>query len=116
MMARAVPLVLSLLLAVSAIRPASAQEGPAPKLQYHAVKQTGWPTALEVPLGFTVEEAAAGLTSPRFMALDADGSLGFGSHTAGQVVRLPDTKRTGLVDLQQKGASNPTYVHRVLYV
>ncbi len=115
-MARAVPLVLSLLLAVSAIWPASAQEGPAPKLQYHAVKQTGWPTALEVPLGFTVEEVAAGLTSPRFMALDADGSLVFGSHTAGKVVRLRDTKRVGRFDLQQEVASNLTYVHSVLFV
>ena len=104
----------SLLMGLAATASVTAQEEPAPslithpapKLQYHAVKQADWPTALEVPVGFTVEEAAAGLTSPRFMALDADGSLVFGSHTAGKVVRLRDTRHTGYFDLQQEVAAN----------
>jgi glucose/arabinose dehydrogenase len=115
-MARITPVVLSVLMALLAAGPTSAQEGPAPNLQYHAVRQAGWPTALEVPLGFTVEEAAVGLTSPRFMALDGDGSLVFGSHTTGKVVRLRDTRRTGHFDVQQEVASNLTYVHSVLFV
>src|SRR5438093_1571817 len=66
--------------------PAAAKTRTGPPMRYHSVKEADWPTALEVPLGFTVEEVAAGLTSPRFMALDSDGSLVFGSHTAGKVV------------------------------
>ena len=110
----------ALLLVLAGIGPAAAQSEPvprqAPSLQYHSVTQADWPSALEVPLGFTVEEVAAGLTSPRFMALDADGSLVFGSHTAGQVVRLRDTRRTGYFDLQQVVASGLTYVHSVVFV
>jgi glucose/arabinose dehydrogenase len=121
---RAVVLIASLLLALKGAWPAAAQEQPAPppvtrpapRLQYHSVKQADWPTALEVPLGFIVEEAAAGLTSPRFMALDSDGSLVFGSHTAGKVVRLRDTRHTGHFDLQQEVAAGLTYVHSVLFV
>src|SRR5712691_11499498 len=115
-MARAVPIVVSALLALSAVWPASAQEVPAPKLQYHSVKEAGWPTALEVPLAFTVEQVAGGLTSPRFMALDSDGSLVFGSPTAAKVVRLRDTRHNGHFDLQQEVASNLTYVHSVVFV
>src|ERR1700716_3121013 len=111
---------ISLLMVMSGGGPAVAhgQDAPraAPAVQFHSVKEADWPTALEVPLGFTVEEAAAGLTSPRFMALDSDGSLVFGSHTAGKVVRLRDTRHTGHFDLQQEVASNLTYVHSVVFV
>ena len=120
----------SALFALSASGPATAQEEsapapapappvtlrPPPSLQYHSVNQADWPTPLEVPTGFTVEQAATGLTSPRFMALDTDGSLVFGSPTAGKVIRLRDTHHTGQFDLQQEVASDLTYVHSVVFV
>jgi glucose/arabinose dehydrogenase len=85
--------------------------------QYHAVQQPGWPHPLEVPVGFTIEEVASGLTSPRFMARDPlDGSLVYGAMTANQVVRLRDTNSDGRYDQQQVVADGLTFVHSVAFV
>lgn len=84
---------------------------------YQQVQQNGWPHPLEVPKGFTIEEAAAGLQSPRFMAIDpADGSLVYGSHTTSQVVRLRDTNGDGRYDQTQVVAGGLAAVHSVAFV
>ncbi|NJM06221.1 hypothetical protein HC891_08515 [Candidatus Gracilibacteria bacterium] len=88
--------------------------GPYP--DYVAVREPGWPTALEVPNGFTVEEVASGLKSPRFMALDSDGSIVYGSHTTNEVVRLRDTNQDGVYETKQVIAAGLAYVHSVAFV
>jgi glucose/arabinose dehydrogenase len=93
-----------------------AQSDAPPDLTYHTITAPGWAAPLEVPVGFTVDEVASGLTSPRFMALDADGSLLVAEHTAGKVVRLRDSKGTGQFDVQQDVASDLTYVNSVVFV
>jgi len=95
---------------------AAAQQQTAPAITYHAVQQPGWPLPLEVPNGFSIEEVASGLTSPRFMALDADGSLVVAEHTEGKIVRLRDTHSSGHFDTVQEIASNLTYVHSVVFM
>ena len=49
-----------------------AQSDAPPDLTYHTVTAPGWAEPLEVPIGFTVDEVASGLTSPRLMALDTE--------------------------------------------
>lgn len=84
---------------------------------YHQVQQASWPHPLEVPQGFTIEEVAAGLQSPRFMAIDpTDGSLVYGSHTTSQVVRLRDTNGDGRYDQTQIVAGGLAAVHSVAFV
>ncbi|GAC1317472.1 MAG: sorbosone dehydrogenase family protein [Chloroflexota bacterium] len=95
--------------------PVHAQSSP-PPLTYRTVRQSDWPMPLEVPPGFTVEEVARGLTSPRFMALDDDGSLVIAEHTEGKVVRLRDTRGNGTFDFQQEVARDLTYVHSVVFM
>lgn len=91
----------------------SAGNGPT---QYHAVQQPGWPHPLEVPQGFTIEEAAAGLSGPRFMAVDpTNGSLVYGSATTGQVMRLTDTNGGRRYDQQQVIAAGLAAVHSVAF-
>jgi glucose/arabinose dehydrogenase len=83
---------------------------------YVQVRRPGWPTALEVPQGFTVEEAASGLVAPRFMAIDpADGSLVYGSHARSEVVRLRDDNGDGRYETQQVVAGGLPYVHSVAF-
>jgi glucose/arabinose dehydrogenase len=94
---------------------AAAQSEQGPAVNYHTVQADGWPLPLEVPTGFTVEEVANGLTSPRFMALDTDGSLVVAEHTAGKIVRLRDTHGNGQFDLHQDVATDLTYVHSVVF-
>jgi glucose/arabinose dehydrogenase len=94
--------------------PALAEQAPA--LQYHGIQQAGWPGPLEVPVGFTLDEVASGLTSPRFMAMDVDGSLVVAEHTEGKVVRLRDGAHVGHFDVQQDVANNLTYVNSVIFV
>jgi len=84
--------------------------------QYRAVEQAGWPTPLEVPTGFTVEEVAGGLRGPRFMARDADGSLVFGSSTTDTVVRLRDNDGDGYYETEQLVAEGLPFVHSVAFV
>lgn len=85
-------------------------------LRYHAVQKPGWPAALEVPEGFTVEEAASGVPAPRFMARDPrDGSLVYGSSVNGQVVRLSDTNGDRRYDRTQIVADGLTFVHSVVF-
>ncbi|GIV98343.1 MAG: hypothetical protein KatS3mg057_3000 [Herpetosiphonaceae bacterium] len=84
--------------------------------QYHPVQRQRWPAALEVPEGFTVEEVASGLTTPRFMALDSDGSLVYGSHTTGTVVRLRDGDGDGRYEGKQTIAGGLSFVHSVAFV
>lgn len=87
-----------------------------PAISYRAIRQSDWPMPLEVPSGFTVDQVASGLTSPRFMALDADGSVVVAEHTEGKVVRLRDTTGSGRFDLQQEIAHDLTYVHSVAFI
>lgn len=85
--------------------------------QYRQVQAPGWPHPLEVPLGFTIEEVASGLTAPRFMAIDpANGSLVYGSSTTSQVMRLIDTNRDGRYDQQQVVAGGLAAVHSVAFI
>lgn len=86
--------------------------GPA----YVAVRQPGWPGALEVPEGFTVTEAASGLNRPRFMAIDpADGSLVYASDGASEVVRLRDGDGDGVYEERRRIAGGLEYVHSVAF-
>jgi glucose/arabinose dehydrogenase len=72
---------------------------------------------LEVPVGFTIQEAAAGLAAPRFMAIDpADGTVVYGSHTTSQVVRLRDWNGDGRFDQAQTIAGGLAAVHSVAFV
>jgi glucose/arabinose dehydrogenase len=85
--------------------------------QYHQVQAPGWPHPLEVPSGFTIEEAASGIPAPRFMALDPlDGSLVYGSSTTSQVIRLRDTNGDGRYDQTQLVAGGLAAVHSVAFV
>ncbi len=85
--------------------------------QYHRVQQPGWPAPLEVPAGFTIEEAASNIPPPRFMARDPlNGSLVYGSSQTGQVIRLIDTNGDGRYDQQQVVASGLPFVHSVAFV
>lgn len=90
-------------------------DNAAPEGTYHSVTGPGWAAPLEVPVGFTVDEVASGLTSPRFMALDTDGSLIVAEHIPGKVVRLRDSNGAGHFDLQQDVASDLTYVNSVVF-
>src|SRR6266545_3598581 len=86
-------------------------------LQYHQVQAPGWPHPLEVPAGFTIDEVASGVPSPRFMAIDPlNGSLVYGSSTASQVVRLIDTNGDGRYDQTQIVAGGLAAVHSVAFV
>jgi glucose/arabinose dehydrogenase len=92
----------------------TAGNGP---IQYHAVQAPGWPHPLEVPVGFTIDEVASGVPSPRFMALDpVNGSLVYGSSTTSQVVRLIDTNGDGRYDQQQIVAGGLAAVHSVAFI
>jgi glucose/arabinose dehydrogenase len=85
--------------------------------QYHAVQQAGWPYALEVPVGMTIEEVYSGLYSPRFMALDpADGSLVVADKNANNLVRLRDTNSDGRYDQQQLIADGFDVMHSVTFL
>jgi glucose/arabinose dehydrogenase len=84
--------------------------------QYHAVQQPGWPHPLEVPVGFTIEEVASDIPSPRFMTVDPfSNGLIYGSSTTSQVVRLIDDNGDGRYDRHQIVAAGLTAVHSVLY-
>src|SRR5215212_6301869 len=86
-------------------------------LQYHQVQAPGWPHPLEVPNGFTIDEVASGIPSPRFMALDPlNGSLVYGSSTTSQVIRLIDTNGDGRYDQTQIVAGGLAAVHSVAFV
>jgi glucose/arabinose dehydrogenase len=93
-----------------------AQDQQPPDVAYHSVQAAGWDMPLEVPVGFTVDEVASGLSSPRFMTLDTDGSLVVAEHVPGKVVRLRDTHGNGHFDLHQDVASDLTYVHSVVFM
>ncbi|NJN16339.1 MAG: sorbosone dehydrogenase family protein [Oscillochloris sp.] len=84
--------------------------------EYVQVRRDGWPTALEVPAGFTVEEVASGLNRPRFMAIDPnDGSLVYASDGASEVVRLRDTNGDGVYETRRRIAAGLEYVHSVAF-
>ncbi len=85
--------------------------------QYHPVQQPGWPYALEVPVGMTIEEVYSGLYSPRFMALDpADGSLVVADKNANNLVRLRDSNSDGRYDQQQVIADGFDVMHSVTFL
>lgn len=84
---------------------------------YVAIQAPGWPSALEVPRGFSVEEVASGLHRPRFMALDpSDGSLVYASDGSSEVVRLRDNNGDGRYETRQVIAGGLAYVHSVVFV
>jgi glucose/arabinose dehydrogenase len=64
------------------------------------LSQTALSTAdnIKVPEGFTLEEYATDLGSPRFMALSTDNVLFVTDIKGGRVVALPDRNRDGLKD------------------
>lgn len=64
------------------------------------LSQTALSTAdnIKVPEGFTLEEYATDLGSPRFMALSKDNVLFVTDIKGGRVVALPDRNRDGLKD------------------
>lgn len=82
---------------------------------YHRVEHPHWPTSLEVPNGFTVDEVASSLSYPRFMAIDSDGSLVYGSYGTNTVVRLRDNDGNGSYDIQQVVATGLSVVHSVAF-
>ena len=87
------------------------------ELPYRRVDWPTWPYPLEVPAGFTIEEAADALTNPRFMTLDpTDGSVVYAAPAAGAVVRLRDNDGDGRYDQQQTIASGLPFVHSVAFV
>jgi glucose/arabinose dehydrogenase len=84
--------------------------------RYVGVRAPGWPAALEVPEGFTVEEVAGGLTRPRFMALDpADGSLVVALDGRSEVVRLRDGDGDGRYEARLTIAGGLPFVHSVAF-
>jgi glucose/arabinose dehydrogenase len=87
-----------------------------PELVYHSVQAPGWPTALEVPLGFTVTEIASGLKNPRFMVVDADGSIIFASESMRAVVRLRDLDGDGRFEHQEVLATGLPFANSVAFV
>lgn len=87
--------------------------GPPPA--FVTVTEPGWPAPLEVPAGFTIEEVANGLTRPRFMALDTDGSLVVASDGLDQVLRLRDDDGDGRYETTQVIADNLRHVNSVAF-
>jgi glucose/arabinose dehydrogenase len=88
---------------------------PAPATEYVPVRQPGWPAALEVPRGFTIEEVASGLDGPRFIALDpADGSVLVPEVRAGRISRLRDANGDGVYEQRVTVADGFAWVHSVL--
>ncbi len=84
--------------------------------EYVSVSAPGWPTPLQVPAGFIVEEVAGGLTRPRFMALDpADGSLVVASDGRSEVIRLRDGNGDGRYETRQTIAGGLPFVHSVAF-
>lgn len=112
----AIGITLSMLARLVLASCAMAQSSQPPAVQFHPVQSAAWPLPIEVPAGFTIDEVASGLTSPRFMALDEDGSLLVAEHTEGTVIRLRDLRGTGRFDSQQTVASDLTYVHSVVFM
>ncbi len=85
--------------------------------QYHSVQQPGWPHPLEVPAGFTIDEVASGVGSPRFMARDPlDGSLVVGALRSDEVLRLRDSDGDGRYDTIITVADGLPAVHSVAFV
>jgi glucose/arabinose dehydrogenase len=86
------------------------------EVQYAAFQAPGWPHALEVPAGFTIEEVASGLSRPRFMALDpANGSLLVAEAGAGRVTRLFSTGSSGRYNVSQVVADGFEQMHSVAF-
>ena len=87
------------------------------ELQFHAVQRAGWPAALEIPVGFTIDEAYSGLFGPRFMALDpADASVVVADKNANNIVRLRDTNNDGRFDQKQVIADGFDVMHSVAFL
>lgn len=85
--------------------------------QYHSVQAAGWPAALEVPLGFQIEEVASGLNRPRFMALDpTNATLIVAEAGSGRVLRLFDAGQTGRYNASQVIADGFEQMHSVAFV
>lgn len=82
---------------------------------YMPVHEPGWPAPLEVPVGFTIEEVAAGLQIPRFFARDpGDGSLVVAEAGAGRVSRLRDDDGDGRYERRVTVADGFEWIHSAL--
>jgi glucose/arabinose dehydrogenase len=91
------------------------ESGSGTPTYYMRVQEPGWPGALEVPVGFTIEEVASGLRAPRFLAYDpADGSIVVPEATAGRVSRLRDTNGDGRYDQRQTVAEGFDWIHSAI--
>ncbi len=85
--------------------------------QYVQFQAPGWPHALEVPAGFTIEEAASGLSRPRFMAVDPDnGSLVVAEAGGNRITRLFMSGDGNRYNASQVIADGFDQIHSVVFV
>jgi glucose/arabinose dehydrogenase len=71
---------------------------------------------LRVPEGFVVRQFAAGLATPRLMAIGPDGALYVAERGAGRVVRLPDRDGDGRADAIEPVVSSLTAPHNMEWI
>lgn len=70
---------------------------------------------LSVPAGFAVRGFAAGLSTPRLMAVGPDGQLYVAERGAGRITRLPDRDRDGLAEAAEPVATGMSGVHSLAF-
>src|SRR6266542_3247794 len=73
------------------------------------------PRTLTLPAGFTANVFAAGLTSPRFMAIGPGGTIFVTGMTGGQIYALPDRNSDGVADEVQVWADNLRQPHGLAF-
>jgi glucose/arabinose dehydrogenase len=73
------------------------------------------PRTLTLPAGFTANVFAAGLTSPRFMAIGPGGTIFVTGMTGGQIYALPDRNSDGVADEIQVWADNLRQPHGLAF-
>ena len=73
------------------------------------------PRTLTLPAGFTANVFAAGLTSPRFMAIGPGGTIFVTGMTGGQIYALPDRNGDGVADEIQVWADGLRQPHGLAF-
>ena len=73
------------------------------------------PRTLSLPAGFRANVFAAGLTSPRFMAVGPDGTIFATGMRGGQIYALPDRDRDGVADEVQVWADGLRQPHGLAF-